>query len=51
MVDYHDPVTVAQELGAYAFPSGSGAWDPIYLFSFSTEVLVKLWHVVNGIYM
>jgi hypothetical protein len=27
MVDYHDPATVAQEFGAYAFPSGFRGWQ------------------------
>jgi hypothetical protein len=28
MVNYHDPITIAQESGAYAFPSGFRDWQP-----------------------
>ena len=31
MVNYNDPATIAQDFGAYAFPSGSGTCSPIYL--------------------
>jgi hypothetical protein len=28
MVNYNDPVTIANEFGAYAFPSGFRGWQP-----------------------
>ena len=51
MVDYHNPVTVVRDFGAYAFPSGSGAHSPIYQLALFAETLVKLWHIVDGIFM
>jgi hypothetical protein len=51
MVNYQDPATIAQEFGEYAFPSASEACSPIYQSALSTAVLVKLWHVVDGIFM
>jgi hypothetical protein len=30
MVDYHNPVTITRDFGAYTFPSGSEGYGPIY---------------------
>jgi hypothetical protein len=51
MVNYHDPATIAQEFGACPFPSRSSSCSPTKSLIFSTAALVKLWHVVDGIYM
>jgi len=51
MVNYHDPVTIAREFGTCPFPSASELCSPIKPSVFPTVALVKLWHVVDGIYM
>ena len=51
MVNYHDPVTIAREFGAYAvLPSFSGL-QPDLPVALSIAAVVKLWHVVDGIFM
>ena len=53
MVNYSDPATIAQDFGACAFRRASRACtgSPIYWSVFSTATLVKLWHVMDGIFM
>ena len=51
MVDYHNPVTIAQEFSAYAFPSGAGTCSPINRSVFLTEKILNLWHLVDGVFM
>jgi hypothetical protein len=47
MVDFNNPVTIAQEFGAYALPSGSGDLPSFFL----TVVAVNIWHTFDGIFM
>ena len=51
MVNYSDPVTIAQEFGACPFPSRSRSRRSTNSSVISTVALVKLWHVVDGIFM
>ena len=51
MVNYSDPATIAKDSGAYAITSGAGTCSPIYQSISSTEAVVKLWHLTNGVYM
>ena len=51
MVNYHDPVTIAREYGAYAICRASVLCGPIYRLALSIAAVVKLWHVVDGIFM
>jgi hypothetical protein len=52
MVDYHNPITVAQEFSAYVFSSGAETCSPINRWSvFSTAEMVNFWHIVSGIFM
>ena len=51
MVDYHNPVTVAQEFSAYVLPSGAGTCSPINRPVFSTAEIVNFWHIVDGMFM
>jgi hypothetical protein len=51
MVNYDDPTTIAKDSGAYAIPSGSGTRSPIYKSISSTEAVVKLWLLMDGVYM
>jgi hypothetical protein len=51
MVNYDNPVTIAQELGACAFPSGFRGQQSVDWLVSSTAGLVKLWHLVDGIFM
>ena len=51
MVNYHDPATIAREFGVYAFLSRFRGQQQIYRPVFLTATLVKLWHVVDGIFM
>jgi hypothetical protein len=50
MVNYHDPVTVAQDYGAYAFHRSQEIAARFTGWSL-TEALVNFWHVVDGIIM
>jgi hypothetical protein len=53
MVNYHDSVTMAREYSKYAFLSGfSGLQQRSSIYSaFSIAAMLRLWHVVNGIFM
>jgi hypothetical protein len=47
MVNFHNPVTIIREFGAYALLSGSGDLPSL----FSTAATVNIWHTVDGIFM
>ena len=49
MVNYKDPATMAQDYGACAIPSGT--YGSIYQLTSSTEALVKMWHLIDGVFM
>jgi len=51
MVNYHNPITIAHEFGAYTLPSRSGPCRPTNWSVFSTAAVLKFLHVVNGIFM
>jgi hypothetical protein len=51
MVNYKDPATIAKDAGAYAIPSGLGTSSSIYQSISSTEAVVKLWHLMDGVFM
>lgn len=53
MVDYHNPVTIAQESSAYVFffLQAPGFVAQSSRSVFLTEKIVDLWHIVDGIFM
>lgn len=51
MVNYQSPVTIQEDYSEHAFLSGFRVSSPIYQSVLSIAAVVKLYHVVNGLYM
>jgi hypothetical protein len=50
MVNFDDPGTIANQFGAYSFPSGFRGQQPDLLVG-HLEGVVKLWHLTDGVFM
>ena len=51
MVDFQNPARIEREFCAYGFCRASVACSPIYQSVPSIVALVKLWHLVDGMFM
>jgi hypothetical protein len=51
MANYQNPVKIERELGAYGFCRASVVCSPIYQSVPSIAALIKLWRVVDGMFM